>query len=808
MIFRLFLCIIGIAIISLSFFYVTRRRVLVSPKVTPDRISYSPQTKRTINISDKTQKEPISIKASTLPNFVINLIESKFDDLWKVEAAERSNLVKVQVVNTFEGSTLSSKAVFDETKKLLTVTPEGTNKIKPGLYTLEVTVKTSKDNDITITQDFAWGVLAINTDKGLYAPGDKVNFGMAVLGDFGRTKCIATEKISLSTARVLLTVTSPSGKITKLSTDDKSITGSGDCKDRSVTNKADFLASLIVDEVGIYKLVMEAEHSLGKRSIESSFKVQSNIPDYSIKRTVFPTRIYPKVDYPVEVSVHANKNYSGIIYDLVPENFKIYDISNGGDISQQSKVKAVYWNVNLISGRDYTFRYTIHFPQIAPEFYLIGPFTIGEFKEFRAWKIASDSIFQLVQEAHNSGSGSSIAASLPSDPTYHNLVIAICSRTNSASFSSPSGFTLAYNNSTSSPRVYMYYRVVPAGMGDTVTCSGSSGTIGIQLLEFSGNSISSVRDRRSRRNSTSCSSGAHTSVTPNITPSNPDELVVAAFAATLTTSVISHSHYTDSASSFNGGTFDSSWAEVVNTPPVSTNDTATFAASGGSCSNVIVSFNATVSVVQGSFQFFENKNLVDPDTVFGGTASENQNIVLNQPNYPFRLRVLLDVDSSSGTVLDIDSGDWILQYAPMPQSGDCADGVYNPVGTPSDGTPIAYNVNSNSGGNNAIIGSTVNDPTDFGYTTRLEDYAETWLSDGSEDITNHNLSIGNNQAGLFDFSLIDNSDGSSSVTYCLIVTGGDLEQLDAYKFFPTVTTIPLDVNIRSGSTIRSGTIIQ
>ena len=204
----------------------------------------------------------------------------------------------------------------------------------------------------------------------------------------------------------------------------------------------------------------------------------------------------------------------------------------------------------------------------------------------------------------------------------------------------------------------------------------------------------------------------------------------------------------------------------------------------------------------------ENKNLVDPDTVFGGTASENQNIVLNQPNYPFRLRVLLDVDSSSGTVLDIDSGDWILQYAPMPQSGDCADGVYNPVGTPSDGTPIAYNVNSNSGGNNAIIGSTVNDPTDFGYTTRLEDYAETWLSDGSEDITNHNLSIGNNQAGLFDFSLIDNSEGSSSVTYCLIVTGGDLEQLDAYKFYPTVTTIPLDVNIRSGSTIRSGTIIQ
>lgn len=780
-------------------------------KSTHSYSSLKPLRERIINISENKDDSPPSVRASTLPKFAISLKGDRYQNVWRTDKNARSELVDAQVNHATGVEKLKVNVSFSDEKKELLVTPEYNNKVKPGLYTLSVSIKTVEGIAEEITQDFTWGVLAINTNKASYRVGEDVSMGMAVLGDYGRTKCIASGDIQLNTAKIWLTITSPSGKLTKLSTDDGSIWGSGDCKDRSVTNKADFLSKITATEVGSYEILMEAEHYLGKRSIRTSFVVEQNETKFEIERTKFPTRIYPKVDYPVTVTIKANENFSGYIHDVVPKNFKISQISNNGTPENTADFQAVGWDVKLEKGKTYQFSYTIHFPQVAPEFYLVGPFTIGTFAEKREWKIASDSIFQLVQETNNNGSGTSVSATLPSAPTQKNLVLVICYRTNSSSFSTPSGFTLAYNNSFSSPRTYMYYRVAPAGMSDTVTCSGSSGTLGIQILEFSGNSTSSVRDRRSRRNATSCSTGAHTSTTPNLTPANPDELVVAAFAATGTTSVGSHlADYTDSSSSFNGsaGTFDSSWSEQVNNPPVSTHDTATYNASGGTCANIIVSFNPTVTVSQGSYQFFENTDSSNPTTVFGGTATENSPIILNQPHYRFRLRVLLDVDSPSGTIVDVDSGDWVLMYAPLPLSGNCEDGTYNPVGTVTDGTPIAYNPNPSSGGNNAIISSTANDPTDSGYTTRLEDYAETWLSDGSEDITNHNLTMGNNQAGLFDFSLIDNTDDSISTTYCLIVTNGDLSLLDAYRSYPKVTTIPLDVNIRGGTNISGGTTIQ
>lgn len=773
--------------------------------------SLKPLRERVIPVSEKASDTPINVRASTLPKFIVSLSNSKYNNVWQTNSVERPKLVEASVDHATGNTKLDVSISFSDSKKELVVAPEYDNKVKPGLYTLNVKVKTVAGVAEEITQDFTWGVLAINTNKALYRVGESVNIGMAVLGDYGRTKCIANGKVQLNTAKVWLTITSPSGKITKLSTDDGSIWGSGDCKDRSVTNKADFLSKIPANEAGTYHILMEAEHYLGKRSIQTSFIVEQSESKFVIERTKFPTRIYPKVDYPVTVTVIANQNFTGYIHDIVPKSFKITSISNNGITESTDDFQAVGWDTSLEKGKTYHFSYTIHFPQVAPEFYLVGPFTIGTYTEKREWKIASDSIFQLIQEVHNNGSGTSVSATLPSSPTQRNLVLVICYRTNSASFTTPSGFTLAYNNSFSSPRAYMYYRVAPAGMSDTVTCSGSSGTLGIQLLEYSGNSTSSVRDRRARRNAFSCSTGAHQSATSNITPANPDELVVAAFAATGTTSVGSHlSDYADTATSFNGstGTFDSSWSEQVNNPPVSTHDTATYNASGGTCANIIVSFNPTVTVSQGSYQFFENADSVNPTTVFGGTATENSPITLNQPGFAFRLRVLLDVDSPSGTIIDVDSGDWILMYAPLPTSGDCADGTYNPVGTQADGTPIAYNPNPNSGGNNAIIGTTANDPTDTGYTTRLEDYAETWLSDGSEDITNHNLTMGNNQAGLFDFSLIDNTDDSTSRTYCLIVANGDQSLLDAYRNYPKVTTIPLDVNIKGGTTIDGGTTIQ
>jgi hypothetical protein len=68
--------------------------------------------------------------------------------------------------------------------------------------------------------------------------------------------------------------------------------------------------------------------------------------------------------------------------------------------------------------------------------------------------------------------------------------------------------------------------------------------------------------------------------------------------------------------------------------------------------------------------------------------------------------------------------------------------------------------------------------------------------------------LSNAQAGLWDLSLIDNTDDSVTQTYCLQVTSGDGSLLDAYHTRPRITTIANDVDIRGGTTITGGTVIQ
>lgn len=767
----------------------------------------SPQKISQIPLEIGKENKPFTLKGSLLPKFTLSLAKEEYSRLWIVDAAEREKLVRTSLTNAKGDVQPKLSVEFNLKDKHVSVTPLVENKLKPGLYKLNVAVK-SLNGDITTQQDFSWGVLAVNTSKGVYQQGENVQIGMAVLGDYGNTKCIAEGDITFNTAKVWLEITHPNGKINNFSTDEHTILGSKECGDRTVTNSPDFFAEINANEVGEYKVHVIAEHIFGKREMDYAFFVSSVKQDFEIERIEFPTRIYPRVDYPVNISVKANKDFRGEVGDFVPEKFKISHISNNGTSKVTNNIQQILWNVNWKKDHLYTLSYTIHFPPIAPELYLIGPFTIGDFKDQHQWKIASDSIFQFIQEAHSTGSSTSVSTTLPNSIGQNHLVIRICYRTNNASFSGGGGWSTAYNN-TSGPRIYMYYRVAPAGMSTTITCSTtSSGTLGIQALEFSGNSTSSVRDQRNRlNNSSTCNTGSHENTNGNLTPGNPDVLVVSAFSATSTRTVISHSSYTDVATSFNAssGTFDSSWSELVNNPPVSTRDAAKYDAGGGTCDNLQVTFNPQISVSQGGYRFFENADSPNPGNPLG---AQGESIILNTTNQPFRLRILLDVDSPSGSTIAAGSGDWQLEYALMPSSGQCSDGNYNPVDTIANGTPIAYNPNPNSGGNNAFISSSGNDPTDSGYTGLLEDYIETWLNDNSEDATNNQNTLANNQAGIFDFSLIDTTDQADSQTYCLLVFNGDGSPLDAYKNYPTVTTPITDVIIRGGSLIQGGTNLQ
>lgn len=819
LVFSLFIVFIPLAI----FIY-----IIAFAKNAPDspKISFSPLETKLYTIGESGNADIFNVLATTLPKFGIILRDNKFSELWKAHAEERKKMISGEVSNVNMEKGLPVTTEFDEKTQQVIVTPLAQNKVKPGLYTLNIKVKTYKGEEQEITQDFTWGVLAVNTNKGMYKPGDTVSIGMAVLDDQGKTKCIAKEHtITAGTAKVWLSIISPSGNEEKFSTEDETIKGSSECIDRNKTYIPDFLANTKVTEEGKYILKMDAETIRGRRNIESYFIVK-NTSNYDIERVQYPMRIYPRSLYPVVINVTANEDYEGIVYDKVPESFTITNVSDYGLTRKSGVVQSIEWNVNWKKGRTYQLKYTIKFPPVTPEFYLVGPFTIGSFHEGREWQVASDSIFLLVQEAHSTATtGTSLTATFSLSATPGNLLILICARDQNTTINTPSGYTRRYRYTSNSPRLSHFDRIVPASPAiSTGTCSFSSnGSIATTFLEFSGNSSSGYFDKvAGPTRATTCNTGAHQSTGSTITPTNPDELLVSAFVSTAgNLSVSSHkaitgvgsSGFTDTDSAGQDGfsdanaSYSSGWGEAVNNPVVAQNDVATFSGAATACTQGVVAYNAQITVSQGSYQFFDNTDSVNPTTVFSGTATENSPITLNNPNQQFRLRMLLDIDSTTGS-LGKGSGDWILNYGILPASGDCADATYSPVATSS---AIAYNVNPSTAGQLLPnISATANDPSDTPtYTTVLENYIELYLDDNADaDVINNQNAIANNQAGLFDFSLVDATDDAQSYTYCLKITDPEGGDLAAYRNYPKVTTIINDVVIRGGSTIRGGTDIR
>jgi hypothetical protein len=253
------------------------------------------------------------------------------------------------------------------------------------------------------------------------------------------------------------------------------------------------------------------------------------------------------------------------------------------------------------------------------------------------------------------------------------------------------------------------------------------------------------------------------------------------------------------------GTFFS--ATQITSSIASYTDTITFSGNAGTCSTIIESFITPINISQNGYRFFENVNSALPGSPID---SSNTDVTLATPNRNFRLRLLLDVDGTQ--TLGISTGDFILEYGEPPISGLCSGIAYAEWYAIDSTTPIAYNLNS-AVANAANIATSGNDPSDAGYTTLYENYYEQFSADGTDDVTNAQNAIAGNQAGIWDFSLKDNTDGSTSRTFCFRLangdgTGGLAGALETYVRYPKVTTYYNEVNIKSGTTINGGVTIN
>jgi four helix bundle protein len=225
-----------------------------------------------------------------------------------------------------------------------------------------------------VSSDFSKGVLALNSNKSVYLPGEKAEFYFASLDSGGRTLCNSNLQVE---------ITGPDGKTTSLSTADKTIANSPTCGDDNVTNDPDYIASQILEEKGQYKLKLTDLDS-GKTA-EASIQVTESI-SFDIQRSG-ATRINPfKSDrYPMVITVKANQDYSGQITEKIPSNFKI---------AWQGSAKVdgtnIIWDVDLKAGETKSLSYEYQAPQIRPELYNLGPITINNTQFDSFWHIASD----------------------------------------------------------------------------------------------------------------------------------------------------------------------------------------------------------------------------------------------------------------------------------------------------------------------------------------------------------------------------------------------------------------------------------
>lgn len=204
------------------------------------------------------------------------------------------------------------------------------NQFVPGKFTLEV----RDAQGTTAKQDFTWGVLALNTDKSRYKPGEEAAISIGVLDHLGEMVCnaVVTLKIRDASAKT----------VAELSTENKKIEVNSVCSLKEFTLESDYETQYVFSEAGDYSLELHAETSNGSYTITDTITVTEDIP-FDIKRTS-ATRLYPPLTYPMTIEVTANQDFEGTITETVPDSFIITPADEAGTYDG---TETIYFN-----GRD------------------------------------------------------------------------------------------------------------------------------------------------------------------------------------------------------------------------------------------------------------------------------------------------------------------------------------------------------------------------------------------------------------------------------------------------------------------------
>lgn len=314
----------------------------------------------------------------------------------QTEALQNAQDAVTQAV-TENGNTSASPSTTDDDTAVLTVSlvgPNGTvihppfhfevgsvdlvidpiQSFVPGLYTVTVTVTNPITNETqTFTQQFAWGVLALNPDKDIYKQGDIAHIDFGALDDHGEIVCKAD---------LTLTAIAPDNSVTVLSTANNTIIKTDMCGVKKAgLIDPDFWGELPLTQSGAYHLTLEGTIKGKTRAITSIIVVKNDAP-FMISR-LGATRLWPFADSPMDIKVKFNTDVTGQIVETVPAGFIVKKTEPYGAVSQdEDGTTHITWDGSWKTGDAPIFHYLYKAPEISPYFYLLGPIKIESDQPF------------------------------------------------------------------------------------------------------------------------------------------------------------------------------------------------------------------------------------------------------------------------------------------------------------------------------------------------------------------------------------------------------------------------------------------
>ena len=261
------------------------------------------------------------------------------------------------------------------------------------------------------SQDFSWGVLAMNTDKGVYTVGETVRFEFAVLDEKGEMVCDADLELVIYNPEKESRV--------HLRTIAGDIQVNPDCQIKNKTPRPDYEALFKITDLGLHQLKLTAKTKNGAHSIVSGFYVNDTAPSIEIKRQSH-TRLYPEVAYDMNIEITAHEDYEGIVRERLPESFTILGEPKNSleqgmqelstlinpasgyraspiQVFKENSEQYIHFPVKLKAGETAILSYTFDAPDISPEYYTLGPLVFATsdlkhkaFQEMKEWQLAND----------------------------------------------------------------------------------------------------------------------------------------------------------------------------------------------------------------------------------------------------------------------------------------------------------------------------------------------------------------------------------------------------------------------------------